>query len=162
MGDGLGGGDWRPAHCACRRASTQLLSRREYSERSRGMLCPHAPNALGRADLIHEFFCTERLSLPECRSYVRNGRFIQFATEHHAIRCYSVHAFCRGNGMKNPHVDYVEGNDDDRRKVVEPVCEPVKFLGEEVDRHDPHGWQAKASLATRDELANVRFMNMWR
>ena len=66
----------------------------------------------------------------------------------------SAYAFCRGNCMKNLHVAYVEGNDDYRRNVVEPVCELVKFLGEEVDRHDPHAWYAKASLALRDAVAN--------
>lgn len=66
----------------------------------------------------------------------------------------SAYAFCRGNCMKNLHVAYVEGNDDYRRNVVEPVCELVKFLGEEIDRHDPHAWYAKASLALRDAVAN--------
>jgi hypothetical protein len=38
--------------------------------------------------------------------------------------------------------------------VVEPVCELVKFLGEEIDRRDPHAWYAKAPLAVRNEVAN--------
>jgi hypothetical protein len=56
--------------------------------------------------------------------------------------------------MKNLHVAYVERNDEYRRNVVEPVCELVKFLGEEVDRHDPHAWFAKAPLKVRNEIAN--------
>lgn len=66
----------------------------------------------------------------------------------------SAYAFCRGNCMKNLHVAYVQRDDEYRRHVVEPVCELVKFLGEEIDRHDPHAWYAKAPLAVRKEVAN--------
>jgi len=66
----------------------------------------------------------------------------------------SAYAFCRGNCMKNLHVAYVQRDDHYRRHVVEPVCELVKFLGEEVDRHDPHAWFAKAPLKVRNEVAN--------
>ncbi|HEY0846398.1 MAG TPA: radical SAM protein [Noviherbaspirillum sp.] len=66
----------------------------------------------------------------------------------------SAYAFCRGNCMKNLHVAYVKRDDAYRRKVVEPVCDLVKFLGEEIDRYDPKGWFAKAPLAVRNEIAN--------
>ncbi|MGE5652174.1 MAG: radical SAM protein [Bacillota bacterium] len=66
----------------------------------------------------------------------------------------AAYSFCRGNCMKNLHVAYVEGDAHYRSKVVEPVCELVKFLGEEVDRHDPHAWYANAPLAVRNEVAN--------
>ena len=66
----------------------------------------------------------------------------------------SAFSFCRGNCMKNLHVAYVRGDDHYRQKVVEPVCELVKFLGEEVDRHDPHAWYAQAPLALRNAIAN--------
>lgn len=66
----------------------------------------------------------------------------------------SAYSFCRGNCMKNLHVAYVEGDAHYRSNVVEPVCELVKFLGEEIDRHDPHRWYANASLAVRNEVAN--------
>lgn len=65
-----------------------------------------------------------------------------------------AYAFCRGNCMKNLHVAYVKGDDAYRSKVVEPVCELVKFLGEEIDRYDPKAWFANAPLAVRNEVAN--------
>jgi uncharacterized protein len=65
-----------------------------------------------------------------------------------------AYSFCRGNCMKNLHVAYVRKDDDYRRNVVEPVCELVKFLGEEIDRHDPRGWYAKAPLAMRKLIAD--------
>ncbi|MBI2316735.1 MAG: hypothetical protein HYU75_06905 [Betaproteobacteria bacterium] len=56
--------------------------------------------------------------------------------------------------MKNLYRAYVQGDEAYRRKVVEPVCGLVRFLGEEVDLHDPHGWYARAPLETRKALAD--------
>ena len=75
---------------------------------------------------------------------------------HPDMPCQScdAYAFCRGNCMKNLHVAYVRKDDDYRRQVVEPVCELVKFLGEEIDRRDPVAWYANAPLALRKEIAD--------
>lgn len=62
-------------------------------------------------------------------------------------------AFCRGNCMKNLHLAYVKGDAGYRDHVVEPICGLVRFLGEEVDRHDPHAWFARMPLSVRDQLA---------
>ena len=37
---------------------------------------------------------------------------------------------------------------------VEPVCELLKFLGREIDRHDPHAWFARASLPVRKQVTD--------
>lgn len=66
--------------------------------------------------------------------------------------CSAFH-FCRRNCMKNLYLAYVKGDQEYRRKVVEPICGLVRFLGEEVDRHDPHAWYARAPLAVRNALA---------
>ena len=55
--------------------------------------------------------------------------------------------------MKNLYLAYVKGADGYRRNVVEPICELVRFLGEEVDRHDPHAWYARMPLSVRDQVA---------
>ncbi len=68
-------------------------------------------------------------------------------------RC-AAFAYCRGNCMKNLHLAYVKGDAAYRANVVEPICELVKFLGEEVDRHDPHAWYARMPLSVRDRVAN--------
>ena len=62
-------------------------------------------------------------------------------------------AYCRGNCMKNLHLAYVKGDSAYRTNVVEPICDLVRYLGEEVDRHDPHAWFARAPLAVRDQLS---------
>ena len=58
-------------------------------------------------------------------------------------------AWCRGNCMKNLYLAYVKKDEDYRQNVVEPICELVRFIGSEVDRHDPHAWYAQAPLDVR-------------
>lgn len=62
--------------------------------------------------------------------------------------------FCRRNCLKNLYRAYVENDADYRSKVVEPICSLVRFMGEEVDRHDPKSWFGRAPLAVRDRVAN--------
>ena len=68
-------------------------------------------------------------------------------------RC-SAFAYCRRNCMKNLYLAYVKGADGYRRNVVEPICGLVRFLGEEVDRHDPERWFAHAPLPVRNAVTN--------
>ena len=68
-------------------------------------------------------------------------------------RC-SAFSFCRRNCMKNLYLAYVKGADGYRRNVVEPICDLVRFLGTEVDRHDPHAWFARATLPVRNTVTN--------
>ncbi len=63
-------------------------------------------------------------------------------------------AWCRHNCMKNLHIAYVAGDRAYREGVVEPICELVRFLGREIDRHDPAAWFARASPAVRSEIAD--------
>ncbi len=60
--------------------------------------------------------------------------------------------WCRGNCLKNLYLAYVKDDDNYRSNVVEPICDLVRFLGREIDRHDPHAWYAKAPLDVRKTL----------
>jgi radical SAM protein with 4Fe4S-binding SPASM domain len=60
--------------------------------------------------------------------------------------------WCRGNCLKNLYLAYVKNDQRYRDNVVEPICDLVRFLGREIDRHDPHAWYAKASLDMRKTL----------
>ncbi|KON81037.1 radical SAM protein [Azoarcus sp. PA01] len=73
-----------------------------------------------------------------------------------AMPCEACEAlsFCRRNCMKNLYVGYVLDDAPYREQVVEPICELVKFMGREVDRHDPHAWFANAPLAVRREITD--------
>lgn len=74
---------------------------------------------------------------------------------HPAMPCEGCEAYsyCRRNCMKNLYVAYVEGDSRYREKVVEPVCELVRALGREVDRHNPARWYARAAHQVRRTLA---------
>lgn len=66
-------------------------------------------------------------------------------------RC-EAQPWCRGNCMKNLYLAYVKGDQRYRDNVVDPICELVRFLGREIDRHDPHAWYAEAPLDVRKTL----------
>lgn len=63
-------------------------------------------------------------------------------------------AWCRGNCMKNLHRGYVENDAAWRANVVDPICGLVRFLGEEIDRHDPQAWFARLPVPLRRQLTD--------
>ena len=60
--------------------------------------------------------------------------------------------WCRGNCLKNLYLAYVKNDQRYRDNVVAPICDLVRFLGREIDRHDPQAWYAKAPLDVRKTL----------
>ncbi|MCK9283548.1 MAG: radical SAM protein [Rhodocyclaceae bacterium] len=74
-----------------------------------------------------------------------------------AMPCEGCEAFswCRRNCMKNLHLAYVRNDERYRHNVVEPICELVKFIGREVDRHDPHKWFSQLTLPVRKQIVDA-------
>lgn len=102
--------------------------------------------------------CPDMMYLPEMLQgdVVSNWLKRSPLQPHPDMPCESCSAFhfCRRNCMKNLYLAYVKGVDDYRRNVVEPVCDLVRFLGEEVERHDPRAWFARAPLAVRNAVTS--------
>jgi len=71
-----------------------------------------------------------------------------------SMPCGSCEAFawCRGNCMKNMHVAYVKQDDNHRTNVVEPICELIRFMGQEIDTRNPQGWFNQATVPVRKLL----------
>ncbi len=71
--------------------------------------------------------------------------------------CESCEAFpwCRRNCMKNLYLGYVKNDERYRRNVVEPICELIRFMGREIDRHDPHAWFASATVPVRKQVTDA-------
>lgn len=71
--------------------------------------------------------------------------------------CHSCEAFswCRGNCMKNLYLGYVKNDLRYRQNVVEPICELLRFIGREVDRHDPQAWFARLPVPARQRLTSA-------
>ncbi len=74
-----------------------------------------------------------------------------------AMPCEDCEAFswCRRNCMKNLYRGYVENDEGYRRNVVEPICELIRYIGREIDRHDPHRWFAQLALPVRNRLVDA-------
>lgn len=104
------------------------------------------------------FPCPDLLYLPEMQqgSVVENWLRASPLQPDPAMPCSSCEAFafCRGNCMKNLYLAYVKKDEDYRREVVEPICELVRFMGEEIDRHNPQDWFARASLPVRKQITD--------
>ncbi|MBK6744236.1 MAG: radical SAM protein [Hydrogenophilales bacterium] len=70
--------------------------------------------------------------------------------------CEGCEAFswCRRNCMKNLYLGYVKNDLRYRAGVVEPICELIRFMGREIDRHDPRAWFASLSVPVRRRLVD--------
>lgn len=73
-----------------------------------------------------------------------------------AMPCHGCEAFswCRGNCMKNLYLAYVKGDVAWRDAVVDPICELVRFLGREIDAHDPHAWFGRLPVRLRRQVSD--------
>lgn len=104
--------------------------------------------------------CPDMVWAPEMRqgSVVENRLARSPLQPHPDMPCGTCEAFawCRYNCMKNLHVAYVRRDEAYRRGVVEPICELVRFLGREVDRHDPAAWYRAQPLDVREAIAGSR------
>lgn len=103
------------------------------------------------------FPCPDMAWAPEMRQgSIQDNTLSRSALQPHASmpceRCEAL-AWCRRNCMKNLHMAYVQGNDQYRTRVVEPICELVRFMGREIDAHDARGWFERAEPAAQQELA---------
>jgi radical SAM protein with 4Fe4S-binding SPASM domain len=73
-----------------------------------------------------------------------------------SMPCASCEAYswCRGNCMKNMYLGYEKNDERYRRNVVEPICELLRFMGREIDRHDPKAWFGRLSLPVRRQITD--------
>lgn len=65
-----------------------------------------------------------------------------------------AHAWCRGNCMKNLYLGYVGKDENWRTQVTDPICELVRFMGEEIDRRAPQAWFGRLSLPVRKQITD--------
>ena len=57
--------------------------------------------------------------------------------------------------MKNLYLGYVKNDEHYCHNVVEPICELIKFIGQEVDRHNPHDWFSRLTLSVRKQITDA-------
>ena len=126
-----------------------------YAGRTQCRVASHLLNVMPDGQI---FPCPDMLYDPSMRMGSIQGNWLDASPLQlsPAMPCGScdAYAWCRGNCMKNLHRGYVENDAAYRSDVVEPICELVRFLGEEIDRHDPHAWFASLPVALRRQLTD--------
>lgn len=122
------------------------IARAEFTGLTQCRVSTHLINVLPDGAI---YPCPDMVWSPEMRqgSVVDNRLARSPLQPHPAMPCEACEAFgfCRRNCMKNLHLAYVAGDAHYRERVVEPICELVKFMGREIDRHDPAAWLARAA-----------------
>jgi len=105
------------------------------------------------------FPCPDMMYAPEMQMGEIQGNWLRPSPlqAHADMPCGTCEAFswCRHNCMKNLHLAYVKKDDAYRRNVVEPICDLLRFMGREIDRHNPHAWFARLSPPLRQRLLDA-------
>jgi radical SAM protein with 4Fe4S-binding SPASM domain len=113
----------------------------------------HLLNVMPSGDI---YPCPDMMYLPEMKMGQIQGNWLKASPLQSTpgMPCGTCEAFawCRGNCMKNLHRGYVQRDEAYRAHVVDPICELIRFMGREIDRHDPQAWFARTTLPVRRQL----------
>ncbi|MFZ5544068.1 MAG: radical SAM protein [Pseudomonadota bacterium] len=103
--------------------------------------------------------CPDMMHLPEMQQGDLRANWLKRSPlqPHAAMPCEGCEAlpFCRRNCMKNLYLAYVKDQKDYRENVTEPICELIRFLGQEVERHDYRAWFAALPLPQQKALRDA-------
>ena len=104
------------------------------------------------------FPCPDMMYAPEMQMGEIQGNWLKKSPLQPAssMPCEACEAFswCRRNCMKNLYLGYVKNDLRYRGNVVEPICELLRFMGREIDRHDPQAWFARLPVPVRKRLVD--------
>lgn len=102
--------------------------------------------------------CPDMMYLPEMLQGDLVGNWLQASPlqPHPNMPCPSCAAYtwCRGNCMKNLYLAYVKGDQKYRQNVTDPICDLVRFMGEEIDKYNPKKWFAQLPLELRKQITD--------
>ncbi|MBZ8139249.1 radical SAM protein [Rubrivivax gelatinosus] len=102
------------------------------------------------------FACPDLMHLPEMQTGDIVGNWLRRSPlqpdPKMPCNACEAQAWCRGNCMKNLYLGYVREDGDWRAKVTDPICELVRHLGREIDRHDAAAWFEQLPLPQRRVL----------
>jgi uncharacterized protein len=126
-----------------------------YGGRTQCRVSSHLLNVMPDGQV---FPCPDMLYEPSMQMGSVQGNWLHASPLQQAegMPCGGCEAFawCRGNCMKNLYRGYVKNDERYRDKVVDPICELLRFLGGEIDRHDPQAWFARLPVPLRRELTD--------
>ena len=127
-----------------------------YAGQTQCRVSTHLLNVMPNGQI---FPCPDMMYVPEMQMGEIQGNWLQASPlqPHADMPCADCEAFawCRRNCMKNLHLGYVKNDERYRRNVVEPICDLLRFMGREIDRHDPQAWFARLPLPERQRLLDA-------
>jgi len=127
-----------------------------YAGQTQCRVSTHLLNVMPNGQI---FPCPDMMYVPEMQMGEIQGNWLQASPlqPHADMPCADCEAFpwCRRNCMKNLHLGYVKNDERYRRNVVEPICDLLRFMGREIDRHDPQAWFARLPLPQRQRLLDA-------
>lgn len=127
-----------------------------YAGQTQCRVSTHLLNVMPNGQI---FPCPDMMYVPEMQMGEIQGNWLQASPlqPHADMPCADCEAFawCRRNCMKNLHLGYVKKDERYRRNVVEPICDLLRFMGREIDRHDPQAWFARLPLSERQRLLDA-------
>lgn len=133
---------------------------REHGDNCQCRVSSHIINVLPDGRI---FPCPDLTYVPELQQGDINENWLIKSPlqPHPNMPCESCEAFgfCRRNCMKNLYVGYVRDDQQYRNAVVEPICELIRFMGQEIDRYDPQRWYDNASEAVKAEIESCEVYN---
>ena len=127
-----------------------------YAGRTQCRVSTHLLNVMPDGRI---FPCPDMMYVPAMQMGEIQGNWLRKSPlqPHPDMPCSTCEAFawCRGNCMKNLYLGYVKKDERYRGNVVDPICELVRFMGREIDRHDPAAWFAAAALPVRRQVTDA-------
>ncbi len=126
-----------------------------YAGRTQCRVSTHLINVMPDGSI---YPCPDMMYVPAMRMGSIQGNWLKPSPlqQTAAMPCAGCEAYtwCRGNCMKNLYLGYVKNDGRYRANVVEPICELLRFIGREVDRHDPRAWFAALPLPLRRQITD--------
>ena len=127
-----------------------------YDGRTQCRVSTHLLNVMPDGSI---FPCPDMMYVPEMKMGEIQGNWLKKSPLQPtaSMPCASCEAYswCRGNCMKNLYLGYVKNDERYRANVVEPICDLVKFMGREIDRHRPQEWFSKLTLPVRKRITDA-------
>ncbi|MBP5991140.1 MAG: radical SAM protein [Piscinibacter sp.] len=126
-----------------------------YGGRTQCRVSSHLLNVMPDGQI---YPCPDMMYVPQMLMGSVKGNWLKPSPLQHtdAMPCRDCEAcaWCRGNCMKNLYLGYVKNDLRYRHNVVEPICSLVRFVGREIDRHDPQAWFARLPVPLRRQLTD--------
>ena len=124
-----------------------------YGGRTQCRVSSHLINVMPNGQI---YPCPDMMYVPAMQMGDVKANWLRPSPLQHSdsMPCGSCEAmsWCRGNCMKNLYLGYVKNDLRYRTNVVEPICDLIRFMGQEIDKRNPQAWFEAATLPVRKQI----------